>query len=110
MVRSGWPNSTARSERRSASWARNLVKPPRGAESRINMECKVHQVVHVSPRPLGGRLVMGEVLRFHVADVLFSDFKIDQEQLRAIGRLGGPSYVRTTDRFDMPRAKYEHPK
>ena len=40
-----------------------------------------------------------------IADNLFSDYKIDQEQLRAIGRLGGPSYVRTTDRFDMPRTK-----
>jgi flavin reductase (DIM6/NTAB) family NADH-FMN oxidoreductase RutF len=87
-----------------------LVKPPRVAESRINMECRLHQVVHVSPQPLGGSLVMGEVLRFHIADALFSDFKIDQDQLHAIGRLGGPTYVRTTDRFDMQRPKYERPK
>jgi flavin reductase (DIM6/NTAB) family NADH-FMN oxidoreductase RutF len=87
--------------------ASELVKPPRVAESRVNMECRLYRIVHVSPKPLGGSLVMGEVLRFHIADALFSDFKIDPDLLRAIGRMGGPSYVRTTDRFDMVRPKYE---
>ena len=85
----------------------DLVQPPRVGESRINMECRLYQIVHVSPKPLGGSLVMGEVLRFHIADALFSDFKIDPDGLHAIGRMGGPTYVRTTDRFDMPRPKYE---
>lgn len=81
----------------------DVVKPPRVAEAKIAMECKLHQIVHVSPKPLGGSLVMGEVLRFHVADHLFNDYKIDPGLLHAIGRMGGPSYVRTTDRFEMPR-------
>jgi len=33
------------------------------------------------------------------------NFKIDPDKLRAIGRMGGNSYVRTTDRFDMIRPK-----
>src|SRR5438445_12389790 len=53
----------------------DLVRPPRVAESRIHMECKLYQIVHVSPKPLGGSLVMGEVLRFHIADALFADFR-----------------------------------
>jgi flavin reductase (DIM6/NTAB) family NADH-FMN oxidoreductase RutF len=88
----------------------DLVKPPRVAESRVNMECRLHQIVHVSPKPLGGSLVMGEVLRFHIADALFADFKIDPDLLQAIGRMGGPSYTRTRDRFDMVRPKYERAK
>jgi flavin reductase (DIM6/NTAB) family NADH-FMN oxidoreductase RutF len=83
----------------------DLVRPPRVAESRIHMECKLYQIVHVSPKPLGGSLVIGEVLRFHVSDALFTDFRIDPDLLRAIGRMGGPTYARTTDRFDMPRPK-----
>jgi hypothetical protein len=39
------------------------------------------------------------------ASTSISDYKIDQDLLHAIGRLGGPSYIRTTDRFDMPRPK-----
>jgi flavin reductase (DIM6/NTAB) family NADH-FMN oxidoreductase RutF len=85
--------------------ASDLVKPARVGESKVNMECRLVQVVHVSPKPLGGSLVLGEVLRFHVADELFEDFRIDPDVLRPIGRMGGPTYTRTTDRFDMERPK-----
>lgn len=80
-----------------------LVRPPRVKESRIHMECRTLFVVHVSAKPLGGSLVIGEVLRFHVDDAILSDYKIDPDHLHAIGRMGGPTYSRTTDRFDMPR-------
>jgi flavin reductase (DIM6/NTAB) family NADH-FMN oxidoreductase RutF len=80
-----------------------VVKPPRVAESKIQMECRLLQVVDVSPRPLGGSAVFGEVVRFHVADELFDNFRIDPDGLRAIGRMGGPQYCRVTDRFDMAR-------
>ncbi len=80
-----------------------LVKPPRVAESHIQMECRLLQVVHVSAKPLGGSVVLGEVLRFHVDEAMFENFRIDPEALRAIGRMGGPAYTRTRDRFDMPR-------
>ena len=85
--------------------ASDLVKPPRVAESRVSMECRLLQVVHVSEKPLGGSLVLGEVLRFHVADEIVNDYKVDPDRLRAIGRMGGPTYVRTKDRFDMIRPK-----
>ncbi len=83
----------------------DLVKPPRVKESRVNMECRLLQIVDVSSKPLGGSLVIGEVLRFHVADELFDNFKIDPGLLQPIGRMGGPTYTRVTDRFDMIRPK-----
>jgi flavin reductase (DIM6/NTAB) family NADH-FMN oxidoreductase RutF len=85
--------------------ASEVVRPPRVAESRFQMECRLLQVVRVSPKPLGGTLVIGEVLRFHVADEIFDDFRIDPDRLRAIGRMGGAAYARTTDRFEMERPK-----
>ncbi len=85
------------------SLASDLVRPPRVAESRVSMECRLLQVVHVSEKPLGGSIVLGEVLRFHIADEILRDYKVDPDVLRPIGRMGGPTYVRTTDRFDMPR-------
>ena len=83
----------------------DLVKPARVAESRVNMECRLVEIVDVSTKPLGGSLVIGEVLRFHVRDELFEDFKIDPDKLQAIGRMGGPTYTRTRDRFDLERPK-----
>ena len=84
--------------------ASDLVRPARVKESRVQMECRLLQVVHVSDKPLGGSLVIGEVLRFHVADELqVEQFRVDPERLNAVGRMGGPTYVRTTDRFNLER-------
>lgn len=83
----------------------DLVKPPRVKESRINLECNLVQIVTVSSKPLGGSIVLGEVLRFHVDDRLIDDFKIDPDKLKPVGRMGGPTYTRTTDRFDLIRPK-----
>jgi flavin reductase (DIM6/NTAB) family NADH-FMN oxidoreductase RutF len=80
-----------------------LVKPPRVAESPVQMECRLRQIVEVSDRPSGGTVVLGEVVRFHVNDALVTNFRIDPEKLAAVGRMGGPTYVRTRDRFDLKR-------
>jgi len=83
----------------------DLVKPARVKESHVNMECRLVQVVHVSSKPLGGSIVLGEVLRFHVDDAILDNFRIDPDKLRAFGRMGGNSYARTTDRFELIRPK-----
>ncbi len=85
--------------------ASELVKPPRVAESHVHMECRLRQVLHLSDRPNGGNLVLGDVLRFHVDETIVEDYKVDPGKLNAIGRAGGTTYVRTHDRFDIPRPK-----
>jgi flavin reductase (DIM6/NTAB) family NADH-FMN oxidoreductase RutF len=83
-----------------------LVSPPRVGESRMQMECRLVQLVVASEKPLGGTIVMGEVLRFHVADeILKDDYHIDADELNAVGRMAGAGYIRTTDRFDLERPK-----
>jgi flavin reductase (DIM6/NTAB) family NADH-FMN oxidoreductase RutF len=84
----------------------DIVKPPRVKESRVQMECKRSLMVEVSALPGGGTLVLGEVLRFHFDDeIVDENLRIDPDKLRAIGRMGGVSYTRTRDRFDMVRPK-----
>jgi flavin reductase (DIM6/NTAB) family NADH-FMN oxidoreductase RutF len=85
--------------------ASDLVKPPRVAESHVHMECKLYLTLEIGALPGSGSLVLGEVVRFHVDDMYFDDFKIDPDKLKAIGRMGGTSYTRTRDRFDMVRPK-----
>jgi flavin reductase (DIM6/NTAB) family NADH-FMN oxidoreductase RutF len=86
-----------------------LVKPPRVAESKVQMECRLRQILVVSEQPGGGSLVLGDVLRFHIEEALLDDqkggYKIDPGKLNAIGRMGGPIYTRTRDRFEMQRPK-----
>ena len=81
----------------------DLVRPPRVKESHVNMECRLLQTIEVSNQPMGGTLILGEVVRFHVDDAMVEEFRIDPEKLGAVGRMAGNTYCRTTDRFDLVR-------
>ncbi len=81
----------------------NLVRAPLVKEARVNMECQLVQIVEVSNKPMGGTLILGEVVRFHIDDAIIQDFHIDPDALAAIGRMAGGTYARTRDRFDIAR-------
>lgn len=82
------------------------VRPPRVRESRVHFECRVRQIVEISPEAGGGSLVIGEVLHIHVDEsVLMGSDKINLAALKPVGRLAGGSYVRVTDVFEMERPK-----
>ncbi len=81
------------------------VKPPRVAESPVNFECKLLQIVDIGDGgPGAGWIVIGEIVHLHVADeVLLPDYKTDIQTLHPIGRLSGYSYTRISDIFEMRR-------
>ena len=85
--------------------ASQVVRPPRVAESSAQMECKLLQVIYVSRAPGAGVIVLGEVVRFHVREDLFEDFRIDPAGLDAVGRMDGNTWVRTRDRIELIRPK-----
>ena len=81
-----------------------IVKPPRVAESPIQMECELIQFVHVGDGPLAANLVIGKILLMHISEeVLGDDGQIDAQKVDMVGRMGGASYSRTRDCFDLPR-------
>jgi flavin reductase (DIM6/NTAB) family NADH-FMN oxidoreductase RutF len=88
----------------------DLIKAPRVKESKISMECKLVQTIKFGNGPGGGCTVFGEILRFHIADELFDNFRIDPDKFHPIGRMGGPMYTRTKDRFEMVRPVVEDQK
>lgn len=80
------------------------VKPPRLAESPVNLECTLRQIVHLGTGPIAGNLVIGDIVMIHIADaVLDANGKVDPRKLQAIARLGGEYYCRTSDLFEMKR-------
>lgn len=81
----------------------DVVAPARVLESPASFECRTVGVVRTNPGvPAGGNVVLGEVVRVHVADGIINErFHTDPDLLGAIGRMGGMSYCRTRDRFDM---------
>lgn len=76
------------------------VAPPRIAQAPASLECRLMQTVS-----LGGEraLIVGEVIYVHVRDELLSGVKVDQGLLDAVGRMGGPEYCTTYDRFRLER-------
>ena len=80
------------------------VKPPRIAESPVNMECKVRQIIPFGTGAIAANLVIGEVLMMHVADeVLDEKGRIDPRKLRTVARLGGDFWCHTSDLFEQAR-------
>lgn len=78
------------------------VAPPGVAESPIQLECELIQIVPVGEGPLAANVIIGKILLMNIEDNVLNDKqKIDPELLDTIGRMGGLSYCRTTDRFDL---------
>lgn len=83
------------------------VVPARVAESPIAFECETTQVIRTNPgAPAGGNIVIGRVVHAFVRDDLINErFHTDPAKLDAVGRMGGVTYTRTRDRFDLPMGR-----
>ncbi len=80
------------------------VQPLRVAESPIQMECRLFQIVKVGEGPAAGNLVIGQILLVHVADAVLDDrHQIDPVKVDTIGRMGGAQYCWTRERFPLAR-------
>lgn len=83
------------------------VKPPRVKESPLHMECELIQVVTVSEGSLGGNLVIGRVVLFHAEDSVWNGGRLRHQDLKAVGRMEGAWYARTSDAFELSRPVIE---
>lgn len=68
------------------------IRVPRLAAAPIAMECRFRQCLEFGETR--SRLVVGEVLVFHIRDGLVNNGKIETESLDPIARIGGPRYAR----------------
>lgn len=81
------------------------VKPFRVAESPIQFECKVIQIMPLGSEGGAGNLIICEVLCMHIAkNVLDDSGAIDQVKLDLVARAGGSYYSRAKDAFfEIPK-------
>jgi flavin reductase (DIM6/NTAB) family NADH-FMN oxidoreductase RutF len=68
------------------------IKVPRVAVAPIAMECRFRQCIEFGETR--SRLLVGEVLVFHIRDDLLKNGKIETEALDPIARIAGPRYAR----------------
>ncbi len=83
------------------------VKAPRVAESPVNIECKLNQIVQLGSGSHEHGLVIGDIVLMHVRDDIIDGHRIDQDKLMATGRMAGNMYCRTNDRYEMVRPVYD---
>ena len=80
------------------------VRPPRVAAAAVAFECALHSIVHIGEGPLAANVIFGSIRHAYIDDaVLDADGEVDPVKLDAVGRMGGESYTRTRDTFDLKR-------
>jgi len=85
--------------------ASDKIKPFRVAESPVQFECKVTEVIALGNEGGAGNMIVCEVVKVHIQeDVLDDDGKIDQYKIDLIARAGGSFYSRAKEGFfEIPK-------
>jgi len=85
--------------------ASDLVKPYRVAESPVQFECKVNEIISLGENGGAGNLVICEVVKIHISEkVLDENGLIDQHKIDLVSRLGGNWYSRANaGLFEVPK-------
>jgi flavin reductase (DIM6/NTAB) family NADH-FMN oxidoreductase RutF len=83
----------------------DVVKPFRVAESPVQFECKVNDIIKLGTEGGAGNLIICEVVKFHISkDVLNKDETINQKKLDLVARAGGNLYSRANKGFfEVPK-------
>jgi flavin reductase (DIM6/NTAB) family NADH-FMN oxidoreductase RutF len=77
------------------------VKPPRIAESPVQMECRLEKLVEVAETAV----ILGRVVLYHVRDDLLEGGKVDPAKLQPVARLGDDLYSRLGTIFERFRPR-----
>jgi flavin reductase (DIM6/NTAB) family NADH-FMN oxidoreductase RutF len=74
-----------------------LVKPFRVAESPVQMECVVEQILPLGEDGGAGNLIFCKIVRMHIADRVLTDKgRIDPHKIDLVGRMGRFYYARAS--------------
>lgn len=87
------------------STSSDLVKSPRVGEAPIAFEVKAIEIIQIAGSE--NTLVLGEVVRIHLAKEILTGDRIDPEKFRPLGRLAGSGFAHLGDLFSMPRPTYK---
>ncbi len=81
------------------------VKPFRVAESPVQFECKVTDIIYTGTEGGAGNLIVCEVVKLHINEnVLAEDGSIDQHKIDLVARAGGSYYTRAREGFfEIPK-------
>ena len=81
------------------------IKPFRVAESPVQFECKVKDIIYTGNQGGAGNLILCKVVKIHINDhILDENGAIDQYKIDLVARAGGNYYSRARDGFfEIPK-------
>ncbi|KAH9485452.1 hypothetical protein JR316_0002360 [Psilocybe cubensis] len=98
----------------------DIVKPPFVRESAVAMECELYSFQDISvpgSEVPTVTVVLGLIKKLHVREAVLCEdgITVDPAKLRPVARLGGTTYGRLLEGFDLPRPSWrelrdEYPK
>ncbi|WP_010098870.1 flavin reductase family protein [Ornithinibacillus scapharcae] len=81
------------------------VTVPGIEEAKVRFECRLEQALELGDSDVGVDLLIGKIVRFHIAEELYDSGRINQEKLAAVSRLAGSSYAKIGETFSIERPK-----
>lgn len=76
----------------------DLIKPYRVAESPVQFECKINEIIALGDQGGAGNLIICEVVKIHIHENILDDQnRIDQHKIDLVSRLGGNWYSRANE-------------
>ena len=101
-----WPEEVSEFELTGLTAApSDRIRSPRVSESPVSLECRLYREFEI----VETSLVVGEIVRAHVADRVLTDGFVDIEKLKPVGRLGGDGYSIVREVVQLPRPKLGAP-
>jgi flavin reductase (DIM6/NTAB) family NADH-FMN oxidoreductase RutF len=84
----------------------DTIRPMRVAESPVQFECNVNQVIELGTEGGAGNLIICEVLKMHIDEAILDEKgNIDQQKIDLVSRMGGNWYCRAdkTSMFEIEK-------
>ncbi|NDC37807.1 MAG: flavin reductase family protein [Proteobacteria bacterium] len=79
------------------------VAPPRVKEAAVQFECELYKLVDIGDGSPGSTVVVfGRIVLAHIDKQAYQNGRVDYSRIAPIARLGGVSYAKVKDLFDLP--------
>lgn len=73
-------------------------------EAKVRFECRLEQALELGEADdVGVDLLIGKIVRFHIAEELYESGRINQEKLAPVSRLAGTNYAKIGETFSIER-------
>lgn len=79
------------------------VTAPSAKNSRVRYECTLREIISLSHQPMGGQMMLLDVVSIYVEDQLLHNGMIKTIQVDAMGKMGGNFYSFTREVVELAR-------